>query len=240
MFRAVRQWWFDGRGKVTARLFVFEFLVVVAGVLTAQGLANWVSARAEDRVIQEENERVRYEIGRARQNARIWAVAEPCLEQRVDDVLRMASGEKELRAGDLTAPQFTGYTVEPLPEDMRRSMGVRLGPKVIDDYAGISSVTASIVENYRDVRRGWDRFALLDPSLGSPSQADRATVRDVAVQVRSQLKHIRVSAGYTESLADQLGIAPSLSDADLGSITPVSGCDEIWRTGRIWREAGRR
>lgn len=238
MFQTVRHWWGSGRGKVTARLFLFEFVVVVAGVLTAQALANWVARRAEDRVIQEENERVRYEIGRARQNARIWTVAEPCLEQRVDEVLRMASGDGELRAGDLTAPQFTGYTVEPLPEDMRRAMGVRLGPKVIDDYAGISSVTALIVNDYREVRRGWDRFALLDPSLGSPSQADRATVRDVAVQVRSQLRHIRLSAGYTEILADQLGIGPLLSDADLGSVTPVSGCDEIWRTGRIWREAG--
>jgi hypothetical protein len=238
MFQTVRHWWDSGRGKITLRLFLFEFLVVVAGVLTAQALANWVGDRAQDRVIQEENDRVRYEIGRARQNARIWAVAEPCLEQRVDAVLRVASGERESQAGELIAPQFTGYTVEPLPEDMRRAMGARLGPKVVDDYAGISSVTASIVDDYRDVRRGWDRFALLDPSLGSPSQADRATVRDVAVQVRSRLKHIRVSTNYVENLADQLGIAPLLSDADLGSIRPVSGCDEIWRSGRIWRETG--
>ena len=239
MFQTVRHWWGSGRGRVTARLFLFEFLVVVAGVLTAQALANWVATRSEDRVIKEENERVRYEIGRARQNARIWTVAAPCLEQHVDAVLRAASGDREVRADELTAPQFTGYTVEPLPEDMRRAMGGRLGAKVVDDYAAISSVTAVIVDDYRNIRRGWDRFALLDPSLGSPSQADRATVRDVAVQVRSQLGHIRLSAGYVESLADQLGIPRLMSDAELGSVMPVSSCDEIWRTGRIWREAGR-
>ena len=236
MFQTVRHWWGTGRGKVTARLFIFEFVVVVAGVLTAQALANWVAARSEDRVIQEENQRVRYEIGRASQNARIWAVAAPCLEQRVNAVLRTASGEGELATGELSPPQFTGYTVEPLPEDMRRAMGARLGVKVVDDYAGLSSVTGSIVEDYRNVRRGWDRFALLDPSLGSPSQADRATVRDVAVQVRSQLRHIRLNADYVESLAGQLGIKPSFSDADLGSVTPVSSCAEIWRTGQIWHE----
>lgn len=239
MFQTVRHWWGSGRAKVTARLFVFEFVVVVAGVLTAQALANWVSTRAEDRVIREENERVRYEIGRARQNARIWAVAAPCLEQRVDAVLRTASGEGGLAAGDLIAPQFTGYTVEPLPEDMRRAMDARLGVKVVDDYSGISSVTNSIVDDYRDARRGWDRFALLDPSLGLASQADRATVRDAAVQVRSELKHIRANAGYVEELADQLGIQPLFSDADLGSVTPVSSCAEIWRTGRIWHESSR-
>lgn len=41
MFHAIRQWWGGGRGKVTLRLFLFEFLVVVAGVLTAQALASW-------------------------------------------------------------------------------------------------------------------------------------------------------------------------------------------------------
>lgn len=237
MFQAVRHWWQGGRGKVTLRLFLFEFFVVVAGVLTAQALANWVADRAEDRVIQQENERVRYEIGRASQNARIWAVAAPCLEQRVDAIIRTASGERELRPDELTAPQFMGYTVEPLPEDMRRAMGARLGVKVVDDYAGISSVTGAIVDGYREVRRGWDRFALLDPSLGSPSSADRATVRDVAVQVRSQLRHIRVNANYVESAAGQLHISPLFSDANLGSVTPVSSCAEIWRTGKVWHEA---
>ena len=239
MFQTVRHWWTGGRGKVTARLFAFEFVVVVAGVLTAQALANLVASRAEDRVIREENDRVHYEIGRARQNARIWAVAAPCLEQRVDTVLRTASEEGGLATDDLTAPQFAGYTVEPLPEDMRRAMGARLGVKAIDDYAALSSVTGSIVDDYRDVRRGWDRFALLDPSLGSPSEADRATVRDVAIQVRSRLRHIRINAAYVESVADQLRIPPLFSDADLGSVTPVSSCAEIWRTGRIWHEGSR-
>jgi len=131
MFQTVRHWWGSGRGKVTARLFVFEFVVVVAGVLTAQALANWVATRAQDRVIQEENDRVRYEIGRASQNARIWAVAAPCLEQRVDAIIRTASGDRELAQGELTAPQFMGYTVEPLPEDMRRAMGARVGVRAL-------------------------------------------------------------------------------------------------------------
>ena len=59
MFQTVRHWWGSGRGKVTARLFLFEFLVVVAGVLTAQALANWVADRAEQRAVSEEDKRVR-------------------------------------------------------------------------------------------------------------------------------------------------------------------------------------
>ena len=48
MFRTVRHWWSEGSGQHTARLFVFEFVVVVAGVLVAQGLANWVQQQAEN------------------------------------------------------------------------------------------------------------------------------------------------------------------------------------------------
>jgi hypothetical protein len=39
VFQTVRHWWGSGRGKVTARLFLFELFVVIAGVLIAQGLA---------------------------------------------------------------------------------------------------------------------------------------------------------------------------------------------------------
>jgi len=91
MFQAVRNWWGSGRGKVTLRLFLFEFVVVVAGVLTAQALANWVADRAEMRAVNEEDKRVRYEIGRARQVARVWAAATPCLVQRVERVAREAT-----------------------------------------------------------------------------------------------------------------------------------------------------
>lgn len=47
MFRAVRHWWESGRGKVTARLLVFELFVVIVLVFIAQAFANWVQHRGE-------------------------------------------------------------------------------------------------------------------------------------------------------------------------------------------------
>ena len=235
MFQTVRHWWGSGRGKVTARLFLFEFLVVVAGVLTAQALANWVADRAEQRAVSEEDKRVRYEIGRARQVARLWAAATPCLVQRVENVARQASTNRPVDPGELKVPRFIGYTVEPFSPDMNREFHDRFGNERVDNYAVISSASTTLVNSYRDVRRGWDRFALLDPALGPTSAADRATVRDVAVQLRSQLELIRASAEMIESTAAGLGIPPLTSDADFGAVMPVTSCSEIWRTGRIWR-----
>lgn len=236
MFRAVRQWWGNGRGKVTARLFLFEFVVVVAGVLTAQALASWVADRVEQRAVKEEDKRVRYEIGRARQVARIWSASVPCLVERVESIARKAATNGLVDAGDLKVPRFVGYTVEPLSPDMNREFHDRFGNERIDNYTVVATASVGIVNAYRDVRRGWDRFSLLDPALGPSSAADRATVRDVAVQLRSQLQFIGMSAEMIDATAAGLEIQPLKSDADFGAIVPVTNCNEIWRTGRIWRE----
>jgi len=239
MFQTVRHWWQGGKGKVTLRLFLFEFLVVVAGVLTAQALANWVADRAEQRAVSAEDNRVRYEIGRTRQVARIWSAAAPCLIERVERVARQASRSDRQDPNELRVPRFIGYTVEPFSADMNREFHDRLGNERVDNYTVVASASATIVNAYRDVRRGWDRFALLDPALGSPSAADRATVRDVAIQLRSQLDLIRVAAEMVESTAAGLGIPPLTSAADYGAVGPVTNCSEIWRSGRIWREGQR-
>jgi len=236
MFQAVRHWWGSGRGKVTARLFAFEFVVVVAGVLTAQALANWAADRAEQKAVGTEDDRVRYEIGRTRQVARVWSAAAPCLIQRVEQVARQASTASPVAADDLKVPRFIGYTVEPFSPDMNREFHDRLGNERVDNYAVVASASATIVNTYREVRAGWDRFALLDPALGTPSAEDRANVRNVAVQLRSQLDLIRSSASMIETTSSRLGIAPLISGADFGAVMPVGSCNEIWRTGRIWRE----
>lgn len=238
MFRTVRHWWGSGRGKVTARLFAFEFVVVVAGVLTAQALANWASDRAEARAVGEEDKRIQYEIGRASQTAQLWQAAVPCLTARVEDVARKAATGAPVESAELKVPRFIGYTVEPFPPDMNRELHDRLGNDRVDNYAVVATATDSLVSSYRDVRRQWDSFALLDPALGPPSAADRTAVRNAAIQVRSQLDLIRASTGMIRTTAGRLGIPPITSDAEFGSVTPVSDCAEIWTTGRIWHERG--
>lgn len=236
MFHAVRNWWNDGRGRGVLRLFLFEFLVVVAGVLAAQALASWVADRADQRSVNEEDDRVRYEIGRARQVARVWSAAVPCLVQRVEFIARQASTNAPVDVNELKVPRFIGYTVEPYSSDMNREFHDRFGNERVDNYTVVASGSATLLNTYRDVRRGWDRFALLDPALGPTSAADRATVRDVAVQLRSQLDLIRMSAEMIESTAARLEIEPLMSGADYGAVEPVESCDQIWRTGSIWRD----
>ena len=238
MFQTVRHWWGSGRGKVTARLFAFEFLVVVAGMLTAQALANWVSDRAEQQAVNEEDKRVRYEIGRARQVARIWSIAVPCLTKRVEKIALTASTDGVPDPAELKVPRFIGYTVEPISADMNREFHDRFGNERVDNYTVVQAASNTLVNTYRDVRSGWDRFALLDPALGPSSSADRSTVRDVAVQLRSQLDLIGKSTDMIERTSARIGIPALTSDADFGAVMPVRSCNDIWQRDRIWREAG--
>jgi hypothetical protein len=119
---------------------------------------------------------------------------------------------------------------------MNREFHDRFGNDRTDNYTVVAAASLTIVNSYREVRRGWDRFSLLDPALGPSTAADRATVRDVAVQLRSQLDLIQMSAEMIESTAGRLSIPPLKSDADFGAISAVTSCDEVWRVGRIWRD----
>lgn len=91
MFRSVRHWWSSGTGETTLRLFLFEFVVVVVGVLAAQGLANWVSTRAEReagrRLFADAVESARY----FDQTLAFWQQFGPCLRTHVASISRAAA-----------------------------------------------------------------------------------------------------------------------------------------------------
>src|SRR5690349_3959618 len=91
MFQTVRHWWGGRRGKVTARLFAFEFIVIVTGVLVAQGLASWVQDRSAMAAMEEAKARAEAEISDNMYAAKINLEAIPCFEDRMREVMRKAS-----------------------------------------------------------------------------------------------------------------------------------------------------
>ena len=91
MFQTVRHWWESGTGKVTARLFAFEFIVVVTGVLVAQALASWAQNRAALIAMEEARYRAEIEISDNMNAAKIYLVAIPCFEDRMREVMRKSS-----------------------------------------------------------------------------------------------------------------------------------------------------
>jgi hypothetical protein len=113
MFRTVRHWWQGVDGKTTARLFVFELFVVVAGVLIAlsaeQLVSNWHwqgEVRDSDRRISDE---LRYNLVNAYERLAINDCLEPRLAELRDELSKgepMWPGSRARFANDIYHQAF--------------------------------------------------------------------------------------------------------------------------------------
>jgi hypothetical protein len=243
MFRAVR----DSSAKAgalfhgyrlqrTARLFIFELLVVIVGVLIAQGLANLVGDRATQRQVSEEHSRLDFELGRSRQTSEAWRVAIPCLRKRVDALMDASeSGRSPLLERDIAMPGGGYYMVEPISSDIARPFRDRYGADRSDIYFLANETSHRIADNIYEARQEWAKFGLLSLGPGRLNEIDKSQLRAAGIRVRWLLKTIDSQAGAMDELGRQLGIAPIASDNAIEILgTPVSNCDEIWRNNSIY------
>ena len=183
MFQTVRHWWGSGRGKLTARLFVFEF-IVVAGVLSAQALANWVGTRAE----REAGQRL---FADAREGARqldrtlsYWQRFAPCLRSHVASISRAAANGGSMTGDAIGRPAMPSSVYPQFSADDWRKIALVATPDQVQlqDTATVHNAYSS------EMARQWSSFRLLDPSLGAASPEDRSRVRASAMQVDSILR----------------------------------------------------
>ena len=188
MFQAVRHWWGGGRGKLTARLFVFEFVVVVVGVLAAQALANWVGTRAE----REQGRRL---FADATESARqldrtlgYWQRFAPCLRSHVASISRAAANAGSMTGDAIGRPAVPSPPEPQFSADDWGRIALVATPEQVQSLRGLQA-TASIHNAYAsEMARQWSTFRLLDPSLGAALPEDRSRVRAAAMQVDSTLR----------------------------------------------------
>src|SRR6478672_10237169 len=133
MFQTVRHWWGSGRGRVTARLFFFELFVVIAGVLIAQALANWVATEKSDEEMVEARARFVHEQSANLAVAVSWRAAIPCLDKRMQEVMRAASaGTLDVALAD--RPMFADFVASEIDPNMELGMRTRYGNSVADRF----------------------------------------------------------------------------------------------------------
>jgi hypothetical protein len=213
MFKAVRDFAFPSgfrwlRFRRAGRLFLFEFVVVLLGVLAAQMLQSWAadaSARAEtDQVI----ERSRAEALRALLIANYWLKVGPCLRDRVGEIARVAAEGGTLRAKDIGRPALPLPNTLAWPESTTLVARRIYGQQFVDRYASVA-LDASISRREQDaIARDWASFELLDPALGPTSASDRANVRLAATQIRASIRLLMVNGEFVRTLAKQMRIQP--------------------------------
>ncbi len=228
MFRTVRHWWDSGRGKITARLFLFELFVVIAGVLIAQGLANWVAREKSDEEMAEARARFIHEQSANLAVAVSWRAAIPCLDRRMQEVMRGAStGTLDVALAD--RPEFADFVVSDIDPSVELGIRSRYGNVAADQYKAMQRSVSFAATNIGTIIHSWGRLSLADARLGVVSEPDRTVVRTAAADIRAELRGLSFAVGDFIGLAERAGLRqPHGSDRG-----PAKRCDQIWRSGRI-------
>ena len=227
MFQTVRHYWGSGRGKVTARLFLFELLVVVVGVLIAQGLADNVQQRSNLARMEAERSRVRFELEGANSAFQSWRVAVPCLDQRMTQIMRGARPTTDL----MRRPRFPTLGYAAPTTEVLDLIGKRYGTAeknrlnwIADNAANANPVIASIISK-------WGRLTLVDPSFGTVTESDRREARLAAADIKAQLRAMEVLSTDGAQLLTKMGIdARNRNEPGHG---PAKSCAAIWASGRL-------
>jgi hypothetical protein len=228
VFQTVRHWWGSGRGKVTARLFLFELFVVIAGVLIAQGLANWVAREKSDEEMAEARGRFVHEQSENLAVAVSWRAAIPCFDQRMQEVMRAAStGTLDVALAD--RPEFADFVVSDIDSSVELGMRGRYGNSTADQFKAMQRSVSFAASNIGTIIHSWGRLSLADSRLGSVSGPDRTVVRTAAADIRAELRGLSFAVADFIALAERAGLRlPPRRDYG-----PAKRCDQIWRSGRI-------
>jgi hypothetical protein len=228
MFRRVRKWWAGGRGKITARLFIFEFVVVMSGVLTAQALQNWVAHRSAVAAMDETRVRTIHEQSANLAAVRAWQAAIPCLDSRMQSIMR-AAAKGPIDPSMLERPKFADFIQSQIDDQSELLMRARYGNRLVDGYEGMRSNVEFARSNVGTIVHSWGRLTLSDSRLGGMSEADRSVVRTAAADIRAELRGL----GY--ALADFMAAADrsSVTIPDEARTRPARACDEIWRSQSV-------
>ena len=228
MFGTVRHWWGSGRGKVTARLFAFEFAVVVLGVLVAQGVAEWAQTQADRKDGQDLVARLA-DSGRSLDAiSNYWRKHGPCLRRHVDHIAREAVAGHSMAMDEIGRPGLPNVTDLILSENDWRKVALAVGParaQAMSDF----HVGADGIERYSsDISNQWATFKLLDKAIGPPSAEDQARVRAATAIIDDRLRWLIFNRQQTEQELAKAGFRPTDALPDAQSLVDACGLMKDW------------
>lgn len=229
MFRVVRGYFAGERGKHAARLFVFEFLVVMAGVLAAQGLQSWVAARNDDQEGRALLAKAIALAGDVNRNANYWQKHGQCLRDHVNAVARSAVAGRTLTVRQIGRPGLPA--VDPLAfsqDEWDKVAGVASDRQVmaLKEVSG----DADFIKRYmQDISDQWATLRLLDGGIGPTSPEDRARVRLATAIIDNRVRWLQFNVSQFVQLNKDSGwhVTRELPNSD----RLVDGCGLLkdWR-----------
>ena len=165
-----------GRGRRLIALFLFEFIVVVLGVLAAQLLQDRFAQRNEARRAREAVMALAEESANFLTIAEYRIRADECESKRIARLASLAASGDTARPDDLKPPIMPMPTITAWSDDTRSAVMRYAGAKDVRAYDLMSLYARMISERQRRLEDQWADFRLLSPKAGKLTPDGRTAV----------------------------------------------------------------
>lgn len=207
----LRGWFGKIRRGRWLTLFVFEFFVVLLGVLAAQGLQSWFQSRQEARTATAAKATLDQNLRSIALSAEIRRRGLACYGNRLRQ-FEQAIRSRTPVTGALTPP------AEALVIDLGWSGGVpallaeHYGSEVADKYVNIALWVDSFRRAQAREQESWTDLSRLSERLGQPSGDDWSSAKGALIDASRDLLHISWATSHLARHANDLGIVANLDE----------------------------
>ena len=221
------------RARGTVGLFVFEFFVVVLGVLAAQGLQEWAKQREQQRHVERELERLGQSYVTARQSATAWRAAIPCLRARIERLMRAATTGMPVQPQLIQRPRLirSGYPGTEVETEV--GITAMLGARKSSALLDVQTRAVNMDENMQAMLTRWEKFRLLDTTYGPISASDRSIAREAGADILMHMRNLEIAIVNIGEQAPNLTI-PDKTPPVKGDVRPVTSCAQLWADGTAY------
>jgi hypothetical protein len=191
-----------GRGRRLAQLFVFEFVVVLLGVLAAALLQDWFAERKDARSAQAAVAALDEETRRFADAAEYRMRAHDC------ETARLARLGELIRTGGTATEAERDSPLMPMPvitdwsEDTKQIVTRHVGKQAVNRYGALRLLAQMISERQRQLEDQWADFLLLRPGAGS--EANRGDLALAVARSSGLLAAIDMNAAYVRQYAPDI------------------------------------
>jgi len=171
MFAAIREYFARpeeppprrGRGRRMARLFAFEFSVVLLGVLAAQLLQDWFSDRRDARLALAAVSSLDQETKRFVTTAEYRLRVHDCETARLARLRELVREGKAATEAERETPLMPMPVITEWSDEMRQLVARHVDPQALNRHGAMRLLATMISDRQRQLEDQWADFLLLAP-----------------------------------------------------------------------------
>lgn len=208
---SLRGWFGKLSGRRWLRLFVFEFFVILLGVLAAQGLQAWFAERGEQRAATAAKATLDRNLRSIALSAEVRLRERYCFTYRLNRIGRsLVDGTNP--SVSLSAPDEALVLDFGWSGNVPSLIAEHFDPDLVERYANIALWADSLRRAQDGESRNWSELARLSPDFGKPTASDLSIAKGALLDASRNLREIDYAATHLRRHSIELGVEPDLTE----------------------------